>query len=453
LHVARGSGKGGKLGWTVIAAARGRCGSLSAVMIDIRLLRERPETVEAALRRRGVSQGTLVELRRLDQERRALITTGDELRARQRQLSKEIGAAPPERRALLIDEVKQVSARLDELEPEQAAAEARLESALCLVPNLPSPHAPDGETEEQAVEIGSFGAKPAFDFRARDHVAIGEALGLLDIPRAAKVSGSRFAYLLRDAVLLEFALVRYTLDHLLAAGFTPVIPPVLTRAEALYGTAFLPTGGDQIYAIEKDDLYLVGTSEVPLAALHMDEILAAAELPLRYAGFSTCFRREAGTYGKDTRGIFRVHQFDKVEMFSFVLPEDSEAEHERLRELQERILGGLELHARVVDIPVGDLGASAARKYDLEVWLPGQGAYRELTSASNCTDYQARRLRCRYRADDGGTEMVHTLNGTACAIGRTIIALLEHHQQADGTVVVPVALRPYFGDEVIGRVA
>jgi seryl-tRNA synthetase len=420
-------------------------------MIDIRLLRERPEAVEAALRRRGVGADTIAELHRLDEQRRALITAGDELRARQRLLGKQIGSASREQRRELIDQVRQISARLDELEPEQASAEQRLEAALSAVPNLPSPHAPDGDSDQDAVELSRFGERPAFDFPVRDHVAIGEALGIIDIPRAVKVSGSRFAYLLGDAVLLEFALARYALDHLEAAGFTPVIPPVLTRREALYGTAFLPTGEEQIYAVEKDDLYLVGTSEVPLAGLHLDEILDPERLPRRYAGFSTCFRREAGTYGKDTRGIFRVHQFDKVEMFSFVAPEESDAEHERLRELQERILEGLELHGRVVDIPVGDLGAAAARKYDLEVWLPGQGAYRELTSASNCTDYQARRLRCRYRTEDGETEMVHTLNGTACAVGRTLIALLETHQRADGTVAVPSALRPYLGRDRIGQ--
>ncbi|MDP8969795.1 MAG: serine--tRNA ligase, partial [Actinomycetota bacterium] len=389
--------------------------------------------------------------RRLDERRRALITAGDELRARQRQLGREVGAASSgEERQALIAEVKQVSAHLDELEPAQDDAEQRLADALAVIPNLPHPDAPDGETDADAVALGEFGAKPTFDFTVRDHVEIAEALGLIDLSRAAKVSGSRFVYLLGEAVLLELALVRYALDRLRQAGFEPVIPPVLTRAEALYGTAFLPTGAEQLYEIPKDDLYLVGTSEVPLAGLHMDEILAGEDLPLRYGGFSTCFRREAGTYGKDTRGMFRVHQFDKVEMFCFTLPDQSEAEHERIRDLQEQILVGLGLHGRVVDIPVGDLGASAARKYDLEVWLPGQQAYRELTSASNCTDYQARRLRCRFRTEDGDTEVVHTLNGTACAVGRTIIALLETHQRADGTVAVPEALQSYLGSDHLG---
>ena len=419
-------------------------------MIDIRLFREDPDRVTAALRRRGVDDDTFAALRRLDEQRRALISEGDELRARQRQLGREIGAASSDDRPRLIAETKAVSARLGELEPAQAEAEAALDDLLARIPNLPHPDAPDGDSEEDAVEVDRFGQRPEFDFPVRDHVAIGEAHDLIDIPRAVKISGSRFAYLKGDAVLLELGLVRYAVDRLIAAGFTPVVPPVLTRAEALYGTAFLPESADQIYEIPKDELYLVGTSEVPLAGMHLDEILAGEDLPLRYGGVSTCFRREAGTYGKDTRGIFRVHQFDKVEMFSFVHPSESWDEHERLRDLQVQILSGLELHGRVVDIAVGDLGASAARKYDVEVWLPGQEAYRELTSASNCTDYQARRLRCRYRTDDGDTEMVHTLNGTACAVGRTIIAVLETHQRADGTVALPEVLVPYVGKEVLG---
>ncbi|MGH8931082.1 MAG: serine--tRNA ligase [Egibacteraceae bacterium] len=419
-------------------------------MIDIRRLREEPDTVTAALARRGVHAGELKHLVELDEERRSLITEGDELRARQRQIGKEIGGASADERPALIAETRLLSTRLGELEPAQAEVERRSQELLAEIPNLPHPLAPDGETDADAVEVSRFGERPEFDFPVRDHVEIGEALRLIDIPRAVRLSGSRFAYLRGQAVLLELALIRYALDRLVGEGFEPVIPPVLVRREALFGTAFLPSGEDQLYRIPEDDLYLTGTSEVALAGLHMDEILHADELPLRYAGFSTCFRREAGTYGKDTRGMFRVHQFDKVEMFSFVLPEDSFQEHDRLRDLQVGLLSGLGLHGRVVDIPVGDLGASAARKYDLEVWLPGQSAYRELTSASNCTDYQARRLKCRYRTEDGGTEPVHTLNGTACAVGRTLIALLETHQRVDGTVAVPDTLIPYVGAEIIG---
>ena len=419
-------------------------------MIDIRLLREDFTTVAQALGRRGVDAETLRTVLSLDEQRRVLITQGDELRARQRQLGKSVGAAPPDEKQALIAETKAVSQQLADLEPAQADIQSQLDLALSVIPNLPHPDAPDGDTDADAVELATFGTRPTFDFDIRDHVELGEPLGLIDIPRAVKVSGSRFAYLKGQAVMLELAVVRYAMDVLSQQGFMPVIPPVLTRSEALFGTAFLPTGADQLYRIEADDLYLVGTSEVPLAGLHMDEILAAENLPVRYAGFSTCFRREAGTYGKDTRGIFRVHQFDKVEMFSFVHPDESQAEHERLRETQVEILSSLGLHGRIVDIAIGDLGASAARKYDLEVWLPGQQAYRELTSASNCTDYQARRLRCRYRVAEGETNMVHTLNGTAIAVGRTLIALLETHQRADGTITVPDVLQPWFGSDHIG---
>ena len=418
-------------------------------MIDIRRVRDDFDGTAQALRRRGVSDRQLEEIRALDERRRALIAEGDNLRAEQREGSRRIGAATPEERDELIAAVKAVSARLDDLEPQQAAAQRALDEALAVVPNLPHPEAPDGVDDSDAVELFRFGEPPTFDFPVSDHVELGEALGIIDIPRGVRVSGSRFAYLMGTAVLLEFALVRWGLDRLAERGFLPVVPPVLTREEALYGTAFLPNGADQLYHMERDDMYLVGTSEVPLAGLHMDEILDADALPLRYAGFSTCFRREAGTYGKDTRGIFRVHQFDKLEMFSFVLPEESEDEHARLRDIEVDTFRQLGLHGRVVDIPVGDLGDSAARKYDCEVWLPGQEAYRELTSTSNCTDYQARRPRCRYRTAEGGTAMVHTLNGTMVAVGRTLIALLENHQRDDGTVAVPEVLQPYLGTDLL----
>ena len=414
-------------------------------MIDIRLLRDDFDGTAAALARRGVDAAQLTKILDLDQRRRDLITRGDELRARQRSLGKEIGAArDDEERQGLIAETRGVSATLAELEPEQQGAETALEESLASLPNLPHPDVPAGQAEEDAVEVQRFGEPPAEDAPDRDHVALGEALGLLDIPRAVRLAGSRFAYLTGQAVFLELGLVRWALEELAAEGFTPVIPPVLTRAEALHGTGFLPGSEEQLYKVPEDDLYLVGTSEVPLAGLHMDEILEADGLPLRYSGFSTCFRREAGTYGRDTQGLFRVHQFDKVEMFAFVRPEDSWDEHERLRGIQVRLLSALGLHGRVVDIAAGDLGASAARKYDVEVWLAGQQRYRELTSVSNCTDYQARRLRCRMRTEDGTTP-VHTLNGTACAVGRTMIALLETHQRPDGGVQLPEVLAPYVG--------
>ncbi|WP_370325970.1 serine--tRNA ligase, partial [Euzebya sp.] len=367
-------------------------------------------------------------------------------RAAPKQFGKRIGPASAEERPGRIAESTTDSDRIAALESDQERLDAEQHRILLTIPNVPHPDAPDGREDSDAVELSQFGTKPTFDFEPRDHVAIGEQLGIIDIERAVKISGSRFAFLLGDAVMLEFALVRYAMDIIAGHGFLPVIPPVLTRQEALFGTAFLPGSADQIYTVPEDDLYLVGTAEVPLAGMHLDEIFEADQLPLRYGGFSTCFRREAGTYGKDTQGIFRVHQFDKVEMFSWVRPEESWDEHVRLRDIQTEILSGLDLHGRVVDIAVGDLGDSAARKYDQEVWLPGQQRYRELTSASNCTDYQARRLQARYRVEDG-TEVVHTLNGTACAVGRTIIAVLETHQRADGSVAVPEALVGYMGKE------
>ncbi len=415
-------------------------------MIDIKALRADPDAFRAPLARRGVTSDTIDQLVELDEQRRAAMTQAQDLRAEQKQFGRRIGQATAEERPALIAESGTFSTRIAALEDDEAALEAQQTQILLGVPNVPHPDAPDGKDDSDAVEIERFGTRPTFDFDPLDHVALGEALGIIDIERAVKVSGSRFAFLLGDAVFLEFALVRYAMETIAAAGHTPVIPPVLTRDEALFGTAFLPGSADQIYKLPEDDLYLVGTAEVPLAGMHIDEIFEAEQLPLRYGGFSTCFRREAGTYGKDTSGLFRVHQFDKVERFSWVRPEDSWDEHVRLKDIERGILSGLGLHGRIVDIPVGDLGDSAARKYDTEVWLPGQQQYRELTSASNCTDYQARRLKARYRTADG-TETVHTLNGTACAVGRTIIAVLETHQQADGSVLVPEVLQPYMGKE------
>jgi seryl-tRNA synthetase len=315
------------------------------------------------------------------------------------------------------------------------------------VPNLPDPAAPAGG-EEDSVELRRVGTPRGFDFAVRDHLELGELLGAIDTVRAAKVSGARFGYLTGPGALLEFALVRFAMDRLTAAGFVPMVPPVLVRREAMFGTGFLPTDEQQIFRTADDDLYLAGTSEVPLVSYHSDELLDPGALPLRYAGFSTCFRREAGSYGKDTRGIFRVHQFDKVEMVSFVLPEASATEHELLLAREEEILQALELPYRVVDIAAGDLGGSAARKFDCEAWIPSQGTWRELTSTSNCTDFQARRIGCRVREPDGNRPP-HTLNGTAVAVGRTIVALLENHQQPDGSVRVPTALQPYLNSDLI----
>jgi len=337
--------------------------------------------------------------------------------------------------------MREVSTRIKALEAELAEVEADRDRLAATLPNPPDAEAPDGDTDADAVVLREVGERPEFGFEVRDHLDIGRALGLIETERAAEASGSRFAYLLGDLVLVELALIRYAVELLGERGFTPVVPPVLVREEPLFGTGFFPGEREMIYEIPKDELFLVGTSEVSLAALHADEIIDGGRLPLRYAGISTCFRREAGAAGKDTRGIFRVHQFEKVEMFSFVHPDAAAEEHQRLLSIEEEILAGLEIPYRVVDIPVGDLGAPATRKFDCEAWIPSQDRYRELTSTSNTTDFQARRINCRYRAEEGAApEPVNTLNGTAVAVGRTLIAIIENRQAADGSVSIPSAL-------------
>ncbi len=418
-------------------------------MIDPRLLRDDLDTVVAALARRGIPREDVEGLRDLDERRRGLISEVDRARAAQRSASSAIGRADPADREALIQAAAELKDQVARLEGSLRDAEREHAEAFARLPNLPHRDAPDG-VEGDGVVLRTIGGEvPTFDFAPRDHVELLETADAIDLARAAKVSGARFAYLKGEGALLEFALVRYAIDVSMGHGHTPVVPPVLVREEAMYGTGFLPTDEQQLFATRDDDLYLVGTSEVPLAGLHMDELLDPDELPLRYAGYSPCFRREAGAHGKDTRGILRVHQFEKVELFSFVHPDRSAAEHERLLGIEEEIFTGLGIHARVVDIPVGDLGASAARKYDLEAWLPGQDAYREVTSCSNTTDYQARRLKTRIRVAGGDNVLVHTLNGTALAVQRAIIALVEQHQRADGTVVVPERLVPYLGQEVL----
>jgi seryl-tRNA synthetase len=384
--------------------------------------------VREALARRGAqAAATIDQVLELDEQWRALTAQLEELRAEQNRASKgRQGAPTPEERQQLAE----LAARGRALSDEEDNVRRRRDEALASLPNLPAPDAPDADTVLR--EVGQAGAS------GKDHLELAGAM--IDMERAAKVSGSRFAYLRGQLVLVELALVHFAMEKVMAEGFEPVVPPVLVREKALYGTGFLPDTEQQIYHLPDDNLYLVGTSEVPLASLHADEILTAGELPRRYAGFSTCFRREAGAAGKDTRGIFRVHQFDKVEMFCFVAPEESAAEHERLLAIEESILQELGIPYRVVAIAVDDLGASAAKKYDLEAWLPGQERYRELTSCSNTTDYQSRRLDIRYRPDEGRPTHLHTLNGTAVAVGRTIIALLENGQQADGSVILPAAL-------------
>jgi seryl-tRNA synthetase len=393
--------------------------------------------VRAALSRRGPDAAATVDrVLELDEQWRALTTELEQLRSEQNAASKALKGAPsPEQRAQLAD----LSARGRALSDDETRLRAERDTALTSLPNLPSGDAPDEDTVLREVGEG----KP----KGRDHLEL--AGPRIDMERGARLSGSRFAYLRGDLAMLELALVSYALDKLRGQGFEPVIPPVLVREQALYGTGFLPDTEQQIYTLPDDDLYLVGTSEVALASMHRDEILSADELPLRYAGFSSCFRREAGAAGKDTRGIFRVHQFDKVEMFCFVEPDTAGDEHQRLLAIEESIMQDLEIPYRVVAIAVDDLGASAASKFDIEGWLPGQGRFRELTSTSNTTDYQARRLDIRYRPADGRPTHLATLNGTAVAVGRTIIALLENGQREDGSVGLPAVLSRFGAPPVL----
>jgi seryl-tRNA synthetase len=417
-------------------------------VLDLKLVRDDPERVRAALALRGPGVADQVDrLLELDRARRIAVTEVDGLRVEQKRRGKEVAGAAAGARERVLAGLKELSSRIDQAEARLRVAEAELAEVLAAVPNLPDPSVPAGG-EDDAVELRRWGTPPAFDFPVRDHLELGELLGAIDTVRAAKVSGARFGYLVGWGALLEFALVRFAMDRLTAAGFVPMVPPTLVRREAMFGTGFLPTDEQQIFRTADDDLYLAGTSEVPLVSYHADELLDPGTLPRRYVGFSSCFRREAGSYGKDTRGIFRVHQFDKVEMVSFVLPEASAEEHELLLAHEEELLRALELPYRVVNIAAGDLGGSAAKKYDCEAWIPSQGTYRELTSTSNCTDYQARRIGCRVRERDGNRP-VHTLNGTAVAVGRTIVALFENHQQPDGSVRIPPALQEYLGTKLL----
>ena len=424
-------------------------------MIDLKLVRSDPDGVRAALARRG-DEALLDPVLALDAERRALQVRVDDLRAERNRASEAIGAL---KKAAKDDPAKAAEAdaasagmrtlkdELDGLEESLRSFDERLQDALLVIPNLPHPDIPLGSTDEDAVELRRVGEPRDLGFEARDHLELAGAG--IDMERGARTSGSRFGYLTGDVARLWWAISRMALDRLGEGGFTPVVPPVMVREEAMYATGFFPTDRQSVYSLADDDLFMVGTSEVPLAAFHAGEILAEADLPLRYAGLSSCFRREAGAAGRDTRGIFRLHQFEKVEMFSFCHPERSWDEHLHLLAIEEGIAQALGLAYRVVDIAAGDLGASAARKYDIEVWLPGQQRYRELTSCSNCTDYQARRLDTRFRPEQGGPQTVHTLNGTAVTSSRTVIAVLEQHQQEDGTVTVPQALLHYGAPAVI----
>ncbi|AYL36981.1 serine--tRNA ligase [Streptomyces fungicidicus] len=415
-------------------------------MIDLRLLREDPDRVRASQRARGEDVALVDALLSADERRRSSGVRFDELRAEQKSLGKLIPKAAGDEKAELLERTGRLAADVKAADADRDAAASETQDLLLKLSNLVHPDVPVGG-EEDFVTLETHGTIRDFDaegFAPKDHLELGQLLAAIDVERGAKVSGSRFYFLTGVGALLELALVNAAMAQATAAGFTPMLTPALVRPQSMAGTGFLGQAAQDVYHLDKDDLYLVGTSEVALAAYHMDEIIDADRLPLRYAGFSPCFRREAGSHGKDTRGIFRVHQFDKVEMFSYVSPEDSQAEHQRLLEWEKQWLTSLELPFRVIDVASGDLGSSAARKYDCEAWIPTQGKYRELTSTSDCTEYQSRRLSIRLR-EDKKVRPLATLNGTLCAVPRTIVAILENHQQADGSVRVPEVLRPYLG--------
>jgi len=419
-------------------------------VLDLRAIREDPEPVRRAMGKRSAAAvQELDRALRLDEERLTLLRRVEELRADKNAHSKAVGRAKDDdERRMHLENVRAVSAELEKLEAELVRVQDELRAVAVLLPNPPHESVPKGASDEDNEELKRWGAPPEFGYAPRDHVELGEMLGMIDIDRGVRTSGSRFSFLTGRAVWLQFAIVRYALDFSRDDGFTPVIPPVLVREEAMFGTGFLPTDASNLYVVPDEDspLYLVGTSEVSLASFHAHEVLAAADLPKRYLGYSSCFRREAGTYGKDTRGIFRVHQFDKLEMFAFTTPEDSYAEHDRFLSREERWVQSLGLPYRVVNVCTGELGGAASKKYDIEAWLPGQRQYREITSTSNTTDFQSRRLDIRMRTEDGN-RILHTLNGTLCAMGRTLIALLENHQREDGSVELPEALHPYLPEQ------
>ncbi|MEO6702951.1 MAG: serine--tRNA ligase [Jatrophihabitantaceae bacterium] len=412
-------------------------------MIDLRIVRDNPDLVRASQRARGADESYVDALLAADEARRAAIAAADSLRAEQKAISNSVRQASAEDRPAILQRAKELSGTVKQAEAEQAEAEQALRLAHLAVPNIAAPEAPPGG-EDDFITLATVGTPPAVA-NPRDHLEIGNSLKAIDTERGAKVSGARFYFLTGVGAQLELALVNLAMAKADTLGFTPVIAPALVKPETMEGTGFLGAHASEVYRLAEDDLYLVGTSEVALAGFHADEILPADDLPLRYAGFSSCFRREAGSYGKDTKGIIRVHWFDKVEMFSYVHPDEALAEHERLLGWEREFLDSLELSYRVIDVAAGDLGSSAARKFDIEAWFPSQGAYRELTSTSNCTTFQARRLNIRSRGADGKLAPVATLNGTLCAIARTIACLLDHHQQPDGSVYVPQALRPWLG--------
>ena len=416
-------------------------------MIDLKFLRENPDAVRASQRTRGEDPALVDALLEADASRRAAVLAGDQLRAEQKALGKQVGKASAEDRPALLAGASELAAKVKAAQAAEAEADAALDTAHRAISNIVQDGTPAGG-EDDFVLLETVGDIPEFDFEPKDHLELGESLNLIDMERGAKVSGSRFYFMTGYGALLQQGLLQLAAQKAVKNGFTMMIPPVLVRPEIMAGTGFLGAHADEIYRLEADDLYLVGTSEVALAGYHSGEIIDLADGPKRYAGWSSCFRREAGSYGKDTRGIIRVHQFDKIEMFSYIKPEDAAAEHQKLLEYEKDMLAAVELPYRVIDTAGGDLGSSAARKFDCEAWVPTQKAYRELTSTSNCTTFQARRLGVRYRDENGKPQIAATLNGTL-ATTRWIVAILENHQQADGTVRVPEALVPFVGTDVL----
>jgi seryl-tRNA synthetase len=414
-------------------------------VIDLRALRTDPDRLRASQRARGEDDAVVEKLLDLDERRRSALSAFESQRAEQKSVGKSVSRAQGDERQKLLDRAKELAQQVKEAEAESQRLDQELQALLKIVPNVVEEGAPAGG-EDDFVVLETVGAPRAFDFEPKDHLELGESLGAIDMERGAKVSGARFFYLTGVGAQLQLALLNLAMEQAIENGFTPMIPPVLVKPEAMEGTGFLGAHAAEVYQLPQEELYLVGTSEVPLAGYHMNEIISA--LPRRYVAWSSCFRREAGTYGKDTRGIMRVHQFDKVEMFSYCDPEDAHEEHLRLLNWEREMLAKVELPYRVIDVAGGDLGTSAARKYDCEAWVPTQNRYREVTSTSNCTDFQARRLSVRFRDDDGRTRPVATLNGTL-ATTRWIVAILENHQQADGSVRVPQALQRFLGREVL----
>lgn len=415
-------------------------------MLDLHFIREKPEEIKKALKKKHVDPVNIENLVSLDKERRSLISSVEELQAKRNKVSKLIPTLTGAEKEKELKEMAYVKEELSELEPRLKKLDFEIQNILVALPNPALPSVPDGMDETDNKVIKTVGKPPKFSFEPLDHMEIAKPLDMIDMEAAAENSGARFYYLKNQAVLLEFALTQFVLKKLMAKGFTPVIPPVLVKESAMFGTGFFPADRNEMYHVnpEDDDLYLVGTAEVPLCMLYAGKTIPAEELPKRFVGFSTCFRREAGSYGKDTKGIFRVHQFDKLEMFSFCHPDKSEEEHEFLRGIEEEIMAELGFHYQVVNICGGDLGAPAAKKYDIEAWIPSQKRFRELTSCSNCTDFQARRSTIKFKEKTGGSRFVHTLNGTAVAMSRTIIAIMENFQKAEGGFEIPKCLKPYW---------